>query len=453
MNTIKFLAAACLMVTPLTSFAQKGVDDGSKYGHGEDSVTCIMNLVQYGDQVKLKNFKEALEPWKVVFNECPLAKGTTLYTDGVKIMKGMIKQDPSAQETYYDFLLKIYDQRIKYFGTNKKYPATYLKGAKAFDMVTYKGKDAAVRAEAEKLFEECFKGNISTIQPAFVQSYMEQKCTDYSNNLNSAEDVVNAYVLCSDLISKLEVAATDKNAEAIATTKDNVEQFFAHSGAADCATLSRIFGPQLDSHKEDGAWLKRINKLLGNGDCTDNDLFYATSEALHKISPEASSARGLAKMYLKQQDVTHALAYYDEAVKLETDDKLKAKYYYEMALVNFSDNNLSAAKSCCVNASQLRSDWGAPYLLLGRVYATGARNVGEKDYEKKAGFWAACDKFSKAKAVDSSEDIQKEANDLIRQYSQYFPSKEDLFFEGVKDGSPYHVGGFINENTTVRSKK
>ena len=56
MNTIKFLAAACLMVTPLTSFAQKGVDDGSKYGHGEDSVTCIMNLVQYGDQVKLKNF-------------------------------------------------------------------------------------------------------------------------------------------------------------------------------------------------------------------------------------------------------------------------------------------------------------------------------------------------------------------------------------------------------------
>ena len=137
----------------------------------------------------------------------------------------------------------------------------------------------------------------------------------------------------------------------------------------------------------------------------------------------------------------------------EEDGNLKGKYYYEMAFLLFSTNNLSAAKNATVNAIQLRGDWGAPYILLAKLYATGARNIGEKDYEKKAGYWAAVDKLVKAKSIDSSEAIQKEATDLIRQYSQYFPSKEDLFFEGIKDGASYHVGGFINENTTVRAKK
>lgn len=453
MNIIKILAATSLMAIPAAVFAQKGVEDGSKYGHGEDSVTCIMNLVQYGDQVKMKNFKDAYEPWKIVFEQCPLAKGVGLYTDGLKIVKGLIKTDKANKDTYYDFILKIYDQRAKYYGNNKKYPTSYLMGMKALDMVAYKQGDKAVRSEVIKLLEQSLAGDPATIQPAFLQTYMAQKAAQFADDEISAEEVVNAYVKCGDIMPKVEAAGGEKLKESVATSKDNIEQIFAHSGAADCATLEKIFTPQLAANQGDATWLKRINKLLGNGDCTDSDLFYATSEALHKISPEASSARGLAKMYLKQSDVEKAISYYDEAINLETDDQLKGKYYYEKALVLFSSNNFAGAKQAAVNAAQLRSDWGAPYVLIAKLYASGARNIGEKDYEKKAGYWAAVDKLLKAKGVDSSEAVQKEATDLIRQYSQYFPSKEDLFFEGIKDGSAYHVGGFINENTTVRAKK
>lgn len=453
MNIIKILAATSLMAIPAAVFAQKGVEDGSKYGHGEDSVTCIMNLVQYGDQVKMKNFKDAYEPWKIVFEQCPLAKGVGLYTDGLKIVKGLIKTDKANRDTYYDFILKIYDQRAKYYGNNKKYPTSYLMGMKALDMVAYAKDDKAVRSEVVKLLEQSLAGAPNTIQPAFLQTYMAQKAAQFADDEISAEEVVNAYVKCGDIMPKVEAAGGEKLKESVATSKDNIEQIFAHSGAADCATLEKIFTPQLAANQADAAWLKRINKLLGNGDCTDSDLFYATSEALHKISPEASSARGLAKMYLKQSDVEKAISYYDEAINLETEDQLKGKYYYEKALVLFSSNNLAGSKQAAVNAAQLRPDWGAPYVLIAKLYASGARNVGEKDYEKKAGYWAAVDKLVKAKSVDPSEAVQKEATDLIRQYSQYFPSKEDLFFEGIKDGSAYHVGGFINENTTVRAKK
>ncbi len=453
MDNIKILAAAALMVVPTIASAQKGVEDGSKYGHGEDSVTCIMNLVQYGDMVKQKNYKEAYEPWKIVFTQCPIAKGVGLYTDGLKIAKDLYVKDAANKETYYDLILQIYDQRAKYYGTNKKYPSSYLSGMKAIDMLNYKGDDKAVRSEAVGLLKTAMAGDPSTIQPAFLQTYMQQIVLQFKDGEVTAEAVVDAYVYCCDLMPKVEAAASEKVKATCESSKTNIEQIFAQSGAADCATLEKIFGPQLAANQSDEAWLKRVNKLLGNGDCTESDLFYGTSEALHKISPEASSARGLAKMYLKQGDIDKALSYYDEALKLETDDNLKGKYYYEMALVNFSGNNLSAAKQCCYNAINLRSDWGMPYIVLAKVYATGARNIGEKDYEKKAGYWVAVDKLQKAKSIDSSESVQKEASDLIRQYSQYFPSKEDLFFEGLKDGSAHHVGGFINENTTVRARK
>lgn len=452
MDNFKILAAAALMAAPSLAFAQKGVEDGSKYGHGADSVTCISNLVQYGDQVKAKNYKDAYTPWTIIFEQCPLAKGVGLYTDGLKIMKDLYVKDAANKETYYDYILKIYDQRAKYYGTNKKYPSSYLGGMKALDMLNYKEGDKAVRTEAVGLLKTAMAGDPSTIQPAFLQTYMQQSVLQFKDGEITAEAVVDAYLYCCDLMPKVEAAASEKVKPACETSKSNIEQIFAQSGAADCATLEKIFGPQLAANQADEAWLTRVNKLLGNGDCTESDLFYATSEALHKIKPAASSARGIAKMYLKQGKVDEAIKYYEEAINLETDDNTKSKYYYESALVNFSGNNLAAAKQACYNAINLRSDYGAAYILLAKVYATGCRNIGEKDYEKKAGYWVAVDKLQKAKAVDQSENIVKEANDLIRQYSQYFPSKEDLFFEGIKDGSAHHVGGFINENTTVRAR-
>ncbi len=54
----------------------------------------------------------------------------------------------------------------------------------------------------------------------------------------------------------------------------------------------------------------------------------------------------------------------------------------------------------------------------------------------------------KAKAVDS--EVTAQANKEIAQYSQYFPGKEDAFFENIKAGSTFKVGGWINETTIVR---
>lgn len=71
---MKMVTALCVLSLSATAtFAQKGVEDGSRFGHGEDSVRCLQNISIYTEYVKTNNFKDAYKPWLAVFNEAPWA--------------------------------------------------------------------------------------------------------------------------------------------------------------------------------------------------------------------------------------------------------------------------------------------------------------------------------------------------------------------------------------------
>ena len=50
MKMFTMLAALSLSATAV--FAQKGVEDGSRFGHGEDSLRCLQNISIYTEYVK-----------------------------------------------------------------------------------------------------------------------------------------------------------------------------------------------------------------------------------------------------------------------------------------------------------------------------------------------------------------------------------------------------------------
>ena len=78
------LIIGLMALTATTAFAQKGVEDGSRFGHGQDSINCLNNISIYSEYVKTNNFEEAYEPWKKVFTEAPVAQAAT-YTKGIVI--------------------------------------------------------------------------------------------------------------------------------------------------------------------------------------------------------------------------------------------------------------------------------------------------------------------------------------------------------------------------------
>lgn len=451
MKILKLLIVGLLTLTTGT-FAQKGVEDGSRYGHGEDSIRCTTNLTLFADDVKQKKLAEAYSKWIIVFNECPLAH-SSIYTDGVKIASYLYEKEKDAvkKEEYYNLLMKVYDQRMKYFGDNPRYPTSYIKGLKAYSMLEYKRNDIEVVKEANRLLEESLAGNINTIQAPFTLSYMTSTAALFKEGSFSAETVVKNYIKVSEINDKLIAAASERTKESFNQAKIGIEQLFASSGAADCSTIAKIFGPKLDENKENLDWLKMVNFLLVRAECNESDLFFSTSEYRHRIEPSSASAYGLAKMYLKQNDTNRALEFYKEAVELETESAQKARFLYEMGLISMSHENYQMARNYANRAIELRGDWGAPYILIGKLYAAAAKSIGTKEFEKKAGYWVAVDKFLRAKTVDAT--VTQEANELINLYSQYFPGSEELFFEGIQDGTPYTVGGWIGEKTTVRAKR
>jgi tetratricopeptide (TPR) repeat protein len=109
------------------------------------------------------------------------------------------------------------------------------------------------------------------------------------------------------------------------------------------------------------------------------------------------------------------------------------------------------ARTLARKALEVRPNWGNPYILIGQAYVASRETAFSDPFDRSTVFWAAVDQFIKAKNKDP--EAKSKANGLINQYSKYFPNNEVVFFHTLKEGDSYKVGGWINENTTVRSSK
>ena len=154
-------------------------------------------------------------------------------------------------------------------------------------------------------------------------------------------------------------------------------------------------------------------------------------------------------MFAVKEEYDKSIKYYEEAVSSESDPDRKAYYYYQLGIVSYQMKNYISARKYCLSAINFKSNYGDAYILIGSAYAASSGTIGTSDFEKQAVYWAAVDKFAKAKAVDPT--VTEVANEQIKAYSQRFPNKENAFFNGYTDGQSYTVGGWINETTTVRT--
>ena len=125
----------------------------------------------------------------------------------------------------------------------------------------------------------------------------------------------------------------------------------------------------------------------------------------------------------------------------------KAEYNYRVALILNSDKQLSKAKSYITRAIDLNGNKGAYYILLANIYAA-APQWNDEPLLDKCKYFVVLDRLYQAKRVD--ETVAEEANKMIAAYSTHTPAIQDLFMLGKKEGDKVHVGGLINETTTIR---
>ena len=450
---VLLLALGCTVGT-LGAYAQKGVDNGTQFGSGEDSVRCITNISLFVPYAKAGNFKDAFDFWKIVYDECPAAT-KDIYLYGVRIVGWQISQEKDAakRKALVDDLMGVYDKRVKYFGNDRKYGKDWIVARKVQDYLAQMGDNADYNVAYNWLKEIANeKGNDTEALGLSLLSFSAMK--KMVNDPNFKEQYIQDYLLASGgldaQLKAAQAANNQKEIDALTAYKSGVDNAFANSGAADCETLQNLYASKIEENKDNLSYLKETVSLLRRMRCQEIDAFFAASGYAYKLEPSADAALGLGKQAVKAKDYGTAIKYFEEAANLETENSAKADDYYMIALLLFEQNSYSKARQYCQKSAEMNPASGAPYLLIGKMYAATAKSVFPNDgVLARAAYNAAIDKFEKARQVDSS--VADEANSLISSYRAHLPSTEEIFMHpDLEKGKPFTVGGWIGERTTIR---
>ena len=422
---------------------------------------CVINVSLFHESVKNKQYADAYEPWWEVYSTCPNAN-KSIYTDGAKIVEALFQatSDPAEKARLANLAVEMQDKRIRFFGNDPKYPKAYILGEKGMAYVDFFG-DAKL-AEARECLQQSVVGMGSKSKVMVLVKLVDVSYALYKQNPNAlAEQFIADYELASNALAEQAADATNKNAEIAGKQKDYVDNIFAISGAADCSKLDEIYAAPVQENLTNLDMLQKIAKLYKRVRCTESDVYFAACEAAHKLQPTQESAAGCASMSAKKGDYEQAIAYYDQAIKLAmVEDAMEdvADYQYNAAFYYF--NNLKkypeARKYALASISTLsglgmNKGQGRCYIIIGMCYAATRLygNDAKGTILNKTVYWAAVDKFVKAKQVDPS--VEAQATEFIGTYSKYYPTKEERFdLPGEFSGSTYYVGGWIGETTTIR---
>lgn len=457
---IKILASFAFALSAIGISAQKyaGTKMYDRIGHGQDSIEVLNNLSLYQESYKAKNYPEAYEAWKFVFEKAPLAQ-VRLYTDGAWILENLVhnEKDATKKAEYFDMLMKVYDQRLENLDDLNSFAspkATSTRGnvicRKAYDYYCY-----SPNMNIEEAYK-MFRSGIDDMGPnteAFVLFYfIECSYNRFRNNTDAREDFIKDYMTCSDICDKLleqakDYAETDTiQAQKIVNnyqpTQDKCHDLFVKSGAADCAALEKIYTQKVEANKTDLAYLNGVLQILTKFECDTTSIYYLASDYAYQINKTPDAAIGKAQKLYKDGKEEEALVYFNEAIDLESDEIKKAKYSLAIAAILYKRGNISKCRQYCNQTLKFQPSNGKAWLLMANCIARSATG----DHLQKSYYYClATDKCLKAKSVDPA--CAATANRQIASYRNGYYPKSEAFFAGLKEGQQVTVMG---ETTTLR---
>lgn len=441
LRSIVLLAISLLFALPAIS--QKGIEDGSKYGKGKDSINCIKNLSLYKEFFKHNNYRDAIGPWREVFGKCP-ASSEKMYVEGISMFRKFVESasTPERREEMIDTIMLIYDRRMEYF---PKLTGS-ITGRKGIDLLRYRRSDIEAMEEGYGYLKHSIEMEKQKSRDAVLVTYINASITLNKADKIDDNQVIEDYFLVTTIIDKL-LSKSSRWKKA----KGNVDELMLNSGLLTCNALNRYFEPQYEDNKEDQVFLEKLIDFYTESGCDRTDLYIAASEQMYIIEPGPKSAHQLARLFMIRGDYPKASMYLKEAVQGgDIDSETKAEWYFELAIVTRAMDKYCEAITYAREAIVHNSNYGKAYMLIGDCYILSRDSLGD-NFAKRTAYWAAADKYGKAKAVDPS--ISAEATKKINDYANQYPNHEEVFFRDMKDGDSYYVKGCINEYTTVRSSK
>lgn len=436
---LKIFLFAVFLIPASWGYAQNG-----KFGNTpEDSVECVKNLSLYQEFFKQNNYNDAIGSWRSAMQLCP-KYSLSLYINGVKMYKSYIEKekDTGKKDKLIDTLEMIYDKRIQNFGDEGN-----VLGKKGVDMMVYR--ESKVK-EAFETLKKSFELQGNKTEPNTLIFLYKALFTLNKEGKASKEEMLEWYPKLSE-VTKFNIAKSEKQdvKDSYKTAQDNLDALF--SPVADCADLIKLYTPKFQANPNDTGLLETITRILDKKDCTKEELYFKAATALVKLKPSAEAYYNVGITAVQNNNCNDAIEHFKKAAELAQEDETKVKANIKTAQCYLKTGQYASVRTYAQKAIAVNPNSGEAYILIGDAYAASADACGDNECNKKAAYWAAVDKYAKAKSADPSQ--AENAGNKISSYSKYFPGKESCFFYNITEGSSYTVGCWINESTTVRFSK
>jgi hypothetical protein len=404
-----------------------------------DSVNCQVYLSVFRQFYNLELYGDAIESWRTLFDRCP-SSSEKMYIDGVNMYRSFIEEatDDQRKGELIDTLMLIYDRRVENFGGEGN-----VLGRKGRELLNYRGSDIDQVHEAYEMLKRSVELEGERSQEATMVLLINAGVTLTEADRIEDDEVIEDYFAISGILDQLE-----KRSSRWERTRATIDEIILNENLLTCEALNSFFEPKFDPNSDDKEFLEKVIRFYKSTGCDRSNLFVQAAEQLYSMEPSSESAHNLAIVFIAREDFEKAAEYLGMAVVGENiDNNTRAEWFYELALVNSAMDNYCEAISFAREAISYNDASGKAYILLGDAIIA-SRKILDDEFQQRAAFWAAVDNYSRAASVDPA--VASEARQKINSYSSQGPGKEDVFFHDLKAGDSYHIGGCIDQTTTVK---
>lgn len=207
----------------LMSFSAEAQE--SKWGNSiADSVSCFQNYNIMGSYYQSKDYAEAYDAWKALYETCPSAN-IRIYTYGDNIIEAKIKEaaDDATKNALIQELLGLYDA----FAINFPKEKSNALSSKAYHFYNYYRKNADSVSKAVVMFEEAKALLGDTMSVAHTDRYFQANVKEF----NKTKDVDRLFEVYNSVLVTLEFNFNTFNVQNYSTElkADSVLDFIAYA--------------------------------------------------------------------------------------------------------------------------------------------------------------------------------------------------------------------------------
>ncbi len=389
----------------------------------------------YVDYMKSEQFVAATKPLNWLLVNVPNLN-ESIYINGVNIYKGASEEvtDAAKVAVYQDSVLAIYDKRGELFNNE----SNWIENKAYYGYQFYKDdKDKLKIAVAD--FEKALKLN-GAINYQLVPAYFNLVYRNYAyHKAYSGEQILTMYDNLNGILDAEGAKGTD-----VSSQKGNMEQLLVAMELIDCNFIENTMGAKLKADPTNEVLADQIFKYSVQYKCFSSAAFLQALEIKHAKEPSFSTSQVIAMRYMQEDNTAKAENMWDQAYTLAENPTQKSDAKMELAKIYFKQGKKSAARAAAKEAADLdNSKTSDVYSLIGGMYMNSFNDCkgGESRAKDYSIYIAAYNAYQRA------GDREGMANARSR-----FPSREELFTEGLAVGSTVNTGCWVGETVTLATR-